>query len=173
MNPIEFDRLIARARNPRLIPESTTVGRRAGVDLSKLGGDEGAANVRNAFEHHYDDPLVARSRDYARLSYPVSQALGPIVAARGDQQLKDAVDTIAWFSTLISSKLFRAVAGRQDADIVDGEGDGQQDWDGSAKVALHKRKGPTIFIVGPRGIMPAATYSPIQFPIQYHRRYQA
>jgi hypothetical protein len=84
MNPIEFDRLIARARNPRLIPESTTVGRRAGVDLSKLGEDDGAANVRNAFEHHYDDPLVARSRDYARLSYPVSQALGPIVAARGD-----------------------------------------------------------------------------------------
>jgi aspartyl protease family protein len=35
-------------------------------------------------------------------------------------------------------------------------------------------KGPSVFRrSGLRGIMPAATYSPIQFPIQYHRRYQA
>jgi hypothetical protein len=34
-------------------------------------------------------------------------------------------------------------------------------------------KGPTAFAIGPLEIMPAATYSPTQFPMQYHRRYQA
>jgi hypothetical protein len=41
------------------------------------------------------------------------------------------------------------------------------------RLLAYKEKGPTIFMIGPVEIMPAATYSPTQFPAQYHRRYQA
>jgi hypothetical protein len=33
-----------------------------------------------------------------------------------------------------------------------------------------KKKGPTSFDIGPSRLLPAATYSPTQFPVQYHRR---
>lgn len=190
MDPAEFDRLIARAENPRLIPgiynycdrrcprcpftdrcltylddqemrptdesardaSSLTervgaslrrtldmlaeIGRRKGIDLGALCEDDDAeaAKFEAAFKRHYDDPIVVRSREYAHLAWRIARALAPVILARGDLLVVDAVETIEWFSTLISSKVYRAVAGQ--AEISRGDDDVQPDHDGSAKVAL-------------------------------------
>jgi hypothetical protein len=190
MDPAEFDRLIARAENPRLIPgiynycdgrcprcpftdrcltylddqetrptdgsardRSLTervgaslrrtldtlaeIGRRKGIDLGALCGDDDAeaAKIEAAFKRHYDDPIVVRSREYAHLAWRVAKALAPVVVARGDPLVVSAVETIEWFSTVISSKVYRAVAGQ--AEMWRGDDDDvQRDHDGSAKVAL-------------------------------------
>ena len=47
--------------------------------------------------------------DYARLAWRVSRAIAPVVAARGEPSVIDAVATIQWFSLRVSSKIFRAV----------------------------------------------------------------
>jgi hypothetical protein len=192
MDPAEFDRLIARAENPRLIPgiynycdgrcprcpftdrcltyldnQETDgaaiasrehvslaervgatlrrtlamlaeIGRRKGIDLEALStADEAeAAKIEAAFKRHYDDPIVVRSREYAHVAWRIAQALGPLVAARGDPLVIEAVETIEWFSTLISSKVYRAVAGQAECG-QGGDGDNlPPDHDGSAKVAL-------------------------------------
>src|SRR5258708_35838694 len=190
MDPAEFDRLIARAENPRLIPgiynycdgrcprcpftdrcltylddqemrptdgsardRSLTerfgaslrrtlaplaeIGRRKGIDLGALCGDDDAeaAKIEAAFKRHYDDPIVVRSREYAHLAWRVAKALAPVVVARGDPLVVNAVETIEWFSTVISSKVYRAVAGQAEM-WRGGDDDVQRDHDGSAKVAL-------------------------------------
>jgi len=189
MDAPEFDRLLARVRDPRLIPgiynycdgrcprcpftgrcltyldqEETTaagdgdrdaslaqkvtaslqrtldmlaeVGRREGIDLTALHADDAdGEKIQAALGRHYDDPIVAQSRAYTHLVWPIVKALAPVVVARGDPLVIDAVETIEWFSMLISSKIFRAVAGR--AEMPPNEDDeGQPDYDGSAKVAL-------------------------------------
>jgi hypothetical protein len=189
MDPAEFDRLVVRARNPRLIPgiynycdgrcprcpftnrcltyldgqeldvASGTglhgslasrvgallkrtldmlaeAGRRAEIDLSARDEDDAdGEKIQAALARHHDDPLVARSREYAHLAWPIVKALMPVVVARGDPAMVDAVETIEWFSTLVSSKIFRAVAGQAELSWRR-EGDEQTDHDGSAKVAL-------------------------------------
>jgi hypothetical protein len=192
MDPSEFDRLIARAENPRLIPgiynycdgrcprcpftdrcltyldnqetdagvtasrEQASlaervgatlrrtldmlaeIGRRKGIDLGALSenSDAEAAKIEAAFKRHYDDPIVVRSREYAHVAWRIAQALGPLVAARGDPLVIEAVETIEWFSTLISSKVYRAVAGQAECWHGGAGEDMPADHDGSAKVAL-------------------------------------
>ena len=115
------------------------VGRRVGLDLAapSTGNDAATAPttaaIAKAFEAHDDDPLVAGAREYSALVFRIAKALDPIVAARGDPIVIDAVDTIDWFGVLIGSKLYRAVAG---AAIDGGEDEAQADHDGSVKVAL-------------------------------------
>jgi hypothetical protein len=188
MDPAEFDRLIARAENPRLIPgiynycdgrcprcpftdrclsylddrETNAagprtnaslaeragaslrrtlamlaeIGQRNGIDLDALRGDEETqAKIEAAFKRHYDDPIVLRSREYAHLAWRIAKALAPLAVARGDPLVVDAVETIEWFSTLVSSKIYRAVAGRAEMWREDDE-EARPDHDGSAKVAL-------------------------------------
>ena len=79
------------------------------------------------------NPLVARALEYAGMTYPVMQALEPILALRSDASLTAAADTIGWFSTLIGSKISRAITSR--ADGWDNPDDRQSDANGSAKVA--------------------------------------
>ena len=192
MDPAEFDRLIARAKNPRLIPGIynycdgrcprcpftdrcltyldnqemdggvtalrehaslaervgatlrrtldmlAEIGRRKGIDLRGLSEDSDAeaAKIEAAFKRHYDDPIVVRSREYAHVAWPIAQALGPVVVARGDPLVIEAVETIEWFSTLISSKVYRAVAGQAECCHGGAGEDVPADHDGSAKVAL-------------------------------------
>ncbi len=192
MDPAEFDRLIARAENPRLVsgiynycdgrcprcpftercltyldnqetPGAATsspkngspaervsatlrrtlrmlaeIGRRKGIDLAAFSENEDAqaAKIEAAFKRHYDDPIVVRSREYAHLSWRIAKALGPLVVARGNPQVVDSVETIEWFSTFISSKVYRAVAGRAECWNSSHDHDVQPDHDGSAKIAL-------------------------------------
>src|SRR5258706_5631392 len=192
MDPAEFDRLIARAENPRLVsgiynycdgrcprcpftercltyldnqetPGAATsspkngspaervsatlrrtlrmlaeIGRRKGIDLAAFSENEDAqaAKIEAAFKRHYDDPIVVRSREYAHLAWRIAKALGPLVVARGNPQVVDSVETIEWFSTFISSKVYRAVAGRAECWNSSHDHDVQPDHDGSAKIPL-------------------------------------
>jgi hypothetical protein len=183
MDPTEFDRLIARAQNPRLIPGIynycdgrcarcafterclvfldnrdvaaervsdapaatdvaaslertiallTEIATREGVDVNAVsGGDD-----RQPFVvlDHEDDPLVTRARDYSTIAWRVSRAVAPLVAARGEPMVIDAVETIQWFSSRIAAKIYRAVCGEAEGRAVDSEV--QTDYDGSAKAAL-------------------------------------
>ena len=183
MDPTEFERLIARAQNPRLIPGIynycdgrcrrcafterclvflenrevvaerasdaplvtdieaslertiavlTEIAEREGVDLNAVAGDDD----RQPFVvlDHEDDPLVMRAREYSTIAWPVSRAVAPLVAARGEVAAIEAVGTIEWFSSRIAAKIYRAVCGQADRIAVDAEV--QTDYDGSAKAAL-------------------------------------
>jgi hypothetical protein len=184
MDSREFDRLIARASDPRLIPGiynycdgrcprcpfttrclmyldtqelnpegagasladairaqlRRTIGmvagiaRREQVDEASLAGEPAVAASRSDFDQHRRDPLIVRAEDYTRLAWRVSRALAPVVSARGEPSVIDAVATIEWFALRVSSKIFRAVVGRierwEPGDEV------QTDCNGSAKAAL-------------------------------------
>ena len=185
MDPAEFDRLIARARNPRLIPgiynycdgrcprcvftdrcltfldhEELTgagpddqparaaavgasrqqamdmiaaVARRQEIDNAAIA-DTAEDDPRFDSERHRADPVAMRSREYGRLAWRVARAVGPLVIARGDPPVVEAVETIDWFSSLISAKTYRAVCGL--VERWDPEEDVQTDSNGSAKIAL-------------------------------------
>jgi hypothetical protein len=185
MDAAEFDRLVARVSDPRLIPGiynycdgrcrrcpftqrcltyldseelraaggddrplADTVGeslqrtlemlaeasRREGVDLAGPVHEEAEAAACEDIERHREDPLVVQAREYGRLAWRIGRAIGPIAAARGDAPLVEAVETIEWFSSMISSKLYRAVCGR--AEGWEGRDEAQTDFNGSAKIAL-------------------------------------
>jgi hypothetical protein len=184
MDPAEFDRLVARARDPRLIPGvynycdgrcprcpftqrcltfldtkelqeaggeerslAQTVGeslrrtlemlaeaaRRQGVD--RPAPDESVDDaVEPDLDRHRRDPLAVQARDYGQLAWRIGRALAPIAAARDDAPLVEAVETIEWFSSMISAKLYRAICGL--AEGWEGAGESQTDFNGSAKIAL-------------------------------------
>jgi len=186
MDPAEFDRLVARAQNPRLIPgiynycdgrcprcpftercltylddqELKAAGddedasladaigaslqrtiemlaeaaRREGIDLSDVDTGTAAADVEAEFERHRRDPLVVRAHEYGHLAWRIAKGIEPLVAARGNPTVVEAVETINWFSSLIASKLCRAVSGL--AEGPETQEQVQTDFNGSAKVAL-------------------------------------
>ncbi len=184
MDPAEFDRLVARARNPRLIPGiynycdgrcprcpfiercltyldnqellsaedsdrslGDTVGEslqrtlemlaevanREGVSL-EAATDEGLAPSTEDLGRYREDALAVRAREYAHLAWRVGRALAPLAEARGDAGVIEAVETIEWFSSMISAKLYRAICGQ--AEAWEPVGETQSDCNGSAKVAL-------------------------------------
>jgi hypothetical protein len=185
MDAAEFDRLVARARNPRLIPgiynycdgrcprcpftqrcltfldseELKSAGgderpladvvgeslqrtmemlaeaaRREGVDLAAVEDERSDAEPGPDIDRHRQDPLAVRAREYGRLAWRIGRAIAPIAAARDDAPLTEAVETIEWFSSMISAKLYRAVCGQ--AEGWEDAGDAQTDFNGSAKIAL-------------------------------------
>ncbi len=185
MDAAEFDRLVARARNPRLIPGiynycdgrcpkcpftqrcltfldteelkasgddsrswPDVVGdslqrtlemlaeaaRRDGIDLDALPDVTEEPAVEADLERHRQDPLAVRARAYGQLAWRIGRAIAPIVAARDDAPLTEAVETIEWFSSMISAKLYRAICGR--AEGWEGQDEPQTDFNGSAKIAL-------------------------------------
>ena len=71
---------------------------------------------------------------YAQSSWPVLQALRPILSGRGDAQAADAAERLEEMCATVASKIFRAVSSSVDADTD--PGDVQSDSNGSAKVAL-------------------------------------
>jgi hypothetical protein len=183
MDAAEFDRLLARARDPRLIAgvynycdgrcprcrftqrclmyldsqelEAPVAGARAdpvgdslrrtlemlaegarrnGVDLAAPADEETEPAAGDDFERHRHDALAVRAREYGQLAWRIGRVIAPIAAARGDGPLADAVETIEWFSSLISSKLYRAICGQ--AEGWEGRDEAQTDFNGSAKMAL-------------------------------------
>jgi len=106
------------------------VAEREGFDLPAISPDEAPA-VDSKRERH--DPLAVRAREYAAMTHTIVQALEPIVALRGDADLTEAVDVIAWFSTLLAPKICRAIASH--ADLWEDPDEVQSDANGSAKVA--------------------------------------
>jgi len=184
MDPVEFERLVARARDPKLIPGIynycdgrcprctftqrcltyldaqelkasgddeqsladsvgsslrrtlemlAEVARREGLDVESTT-EEAAVSADSDLERHRQDPLSIRAREYGHLAWRIGRALAPIVALREDAPLVDAVETIEWFSSMISSKLYRAICGQ--AEGWEGREEAQTDFNGSAKIAL-------------------------------------
>jgi hypothetical protein len=185
MDSAEFDRLIERARNPRLIPGIynycdgrcprcafterclthldgqereaggadqrslaaavgdsigrtlemlAEAGRREGIDLQQLADEARACAAGEPVDPHREDPLAVRALEYGQLAWRISRAIAPVVELRGDARVIAAVETIGWFSTLISAKVYRAVSGL--AEEGEPAGELQTDFNGSAKVAL-------------------------------------
>jgi hypothetical protein len=157
VDPADFDRLVAGASNPDLIvgiynycdarcPKCAFTERcLIYVDAREIAshhesGDLVESKVDSGAPCHRTDrpperrPLVERAWEYGRLAFRVSHAVLPIVKLRGDPPVIEAVETIEWFSSLIGSKLRRAVAGRAFAATC--AGDIQVDFNGSAKMAL-------------------------------------
>ena len=130
-----FDRTIDLVR---------AIGRRMGVDMAELDRsiEAGpAADVTNRMDAAGDDPLVKLACRYAGDVHPIIRVLEPVVALRGDQASMNAVDEIAWYATLISSKTYRAVLSAMELDDqkpVGGVELEEADWTdvrGSAKCA--------------------------------------
>ncbi|MCU1381695.1 MAG: hypothetical protein JWL71_392 [Acidobacteria bacterium] len=184
MDSAEFDRLVTRARDPRLIAGiynycdgrcprcpftqrcltyldiedvkssgdgqslADAVGdslqrtlemlaeaaRRDGVDLDAGAEDAAAAAGDVDLERHRADPLAVRAREYGQLAWRIGRALAPIAAAREDAAIVDAVETIEWFASMISSKIYRAICG--EAEGWEPRDQAQTDFNGSAKIAL-------------------------------------
>ena len=118
----------------RTIEMLAEVARREGIDLSDLDTGTDAADVEADFERHQRDPLVVRAHEYGHLAWRIAKGIEAVVAARGDPMVVEAVETINWFSSMIGSKLYRAVSGLAEGwetrDAV------QTDFNGSAKIAL-------------------------------------
>src|SRR6185436_7070909 len=62
------------------------------IDIDPTPEEEATSRVR--FERDLQDPLVARSREYAESTYRIVRALGPLLAGRGDEDLAAAVTRI-------------------------------------------------------------------------------
>jgi hypothetical protein len=82
----------------------------------------------------HQHPVVARGAEYARLSWPVLKALGPVLARRKDRAALDAAERLEETFASVASKIFRAVSSSLE-DYHDAS-DVQSDANGSAKVAL-------------------------------------
>jgi hypothetical protein len=108
--------------------------RREGVDLEAVENERTDTEVGADIDRHRQDPLAVRAREYGRLAWRIGRAIAPIAAARDDAALIEAVETIEWFSSMISAKLYRAVCGQ--AEGWEDAGDAQTDFNGSAKIAL-------------------------------------
>lgn len=185
MDAAEFDRLVARVSDPRLISDiynycdgrcrrcpftqrclvyldsqdldavnldehslAATMGasmrrmlgllseaaQREGVDTRAPAEAWSEGAVDAALERHRQDPLAIRAREYGTLAWRVGRAIAPIAAVRDDPALVEAVETIEWFSSMISSKLYRAVCGQ--AEGWEDRDETQTDFNGSAKMAL-------------------------------------
>jgi hypothetical protein len=185
MDAAEFDRLVARVSDPRLISDiynycdgrcrrcpftqrclvyldsqdldavnldkhslAATMGaslrrmlgllseaaQREGVDTRAPAEEDPEGAVDVALERHRQDPLAIRAREYGALAWRIGRAIAPIAAARDDAPLVDAVETIEWFSSMISSKLYRAICGQMEG--WEGRDEAQTDFNGSARIAL-------------------------------------
>ena len=83
--------------------------------------------------------ITLAARAYALLAHRWLEARGERLQCTGDALVCDAVDVIVWDQHLIGAKLHRALHGRDEFQQGDPFGDDhpiQNDWNGSAKVAL-------------------------------------
>ena len=108
--------------------------RREGVEIDAPADDATEAATEADLERHRQDPLAVRAREYGALAWRIGRAIAPIAAARDDAPLVEAVEAIEWFSSMISSKLHRAICGQ--AEGWENRDDTQTDFNGSAKIAL-------------------------------------
>lgn len=111
-----FDRTIELVR---------AIGRRMGVDMAELDRaiETGPpVDLSTRLDAAGEDPLVEIACRYAADVHPIIRVLAPVVALRGDQASIDAVDEVAWYATLVSSKTYRAVLSAMELDAEGREG---------------------------------------------------
>lgn len=118
----------------RMLELLKEAARREGVDLDRSDEDDSGAAADSSFERHRNDPLAVSAREYGTLAWRIARAIAPIAAARGDETVVEAAETIEWFSSMVSSKVWRAICGQADGwEAID---EVQTDFNGSAKIAL-------------------------------------
>jgi len=115
---------------------------REGVDLDELqreaNDDDTIAELERRADSVRADPLHKLAMTYTHAALKLVDALS---GARGPgawpPEAGEAIDTIAWHSTLISSKTYRALSGYAERDEFAWVEDDpiQSDWNGSAKIA--------------------------------------
>ena len=118
----------------RMLDLLSEAAQQEGVDTRAPAEEDSEGAVDAALERHRQDPLVIRAREYGVLAWRIGRAIAPIAAARDDAPLVEAVETIEWFSSMISSKLYRAICGQ--AEGWEDRDETQTDFNGSAKIAL-------------------------------------
>jgi hypothetical protein len=100
-----------------------------GLDLGE--GDPEEAPARGAAE---GDPLVVAAHHYAAECGTLLNALESQLGADAALDVRDAIDSLQWLSTMIGPKIYRALAGL--ADLIPPSGHPvQNDAHGSAKTA--------------------------------------
>ena len=80
------------------------------------------------------DPLVAAAHDYAMESHQLLTVLEAQLGTGGSVDVRDAVDSLQWLSTMIAPKIHRAMAGQRDSMWTE-DHPTQNDSHGSAKIA--------------------------------------
>ena len=129
--PVEVDTGEGSRRALGISRDVADDGRIPATGLIWVSGWESARADRSREPDH---PVAHLAREYGQLAWRISHALLPIIERRGDAAVIEAVATIEWFTTMISSKIARAFAGRRDR--CDSDADAQSDFNGSAKMAL-------------------------------------
>lgn len=83
-------------------------------------------------------PVTRMARQYAARARPLLGRLRGVLDASADCIVRDALETVGWDLYLIDAKLYRALSGRDrhGEDDDPDEDPVQNDWNGSAKVAL-------------------------------------
>lgn len=117
------------------------IGRRIGLGLTGDQETGESSRERDVLKDEIDaqeadatgDALVVRARDYATTTWPIVRALRPVLDARAEAVLLEALETLEWSSTSISAKVFRAVWTTTEERLEDDEV--QNDANGSVKVA--------------------------------------
>jgi hypothetical protein len=103
---------------------------REGVDFDALPDDTPLPGAEK------DDPLQTATRRYCKDAHDIVAPLARLSPFHTwPQGVGDAIDTIAWFSSMIPAKTSRAIEGYQERGILPDEDPIQNDWNGSAKVA--------------------------------------
>jgi hypothetical protein len=115
---------------------------REGIDLDEIqreaNDEQAVAEAARRDEIIRADPLHDLAWTYMKAAYKVVEELSATrQAGAWSREMSEAVDTIAWHSTLISSKTYRALSGYAERhEFAALEDDPiQADWNGSAKVA--------------------------------------
>ncbi len=104
-----------------------------GIDLTRNmeTGEPEEASARDAVE---EDPLVVAAHQYASESWNLLNALESQLGAGAAVDVRDAIDSLQWLSTMIGPKIYRALAGLIDP-FSPAEHPTQNDAHGSAKTA--------------------------------------
>ena len=115
--------------------------------LADFDNSEPTAEQAAEFEREYDErnarvdasAITPATRAYAILAFRWLVETAEAFQRMHDPVVHDALDVIAWDHILIGAKLHRALHGRDASRSDEGFGDDhpvQNDWNGSAKVAL-------------------------------------
>jgi hypothetical protein len=103
---------------------------REGIDFEALPDDTPSPHARK------DDPLQIATRKYCKNAHDVVAPLTRLsLLHTWPPGVGDAIETIAWFSSMIPAKTSRAIEGYEERGILPDEDSIQNDWNGSAKVA--------------------------------------
>ena len=105
----------------------------AGIDLASTIDTDESEDV-SAQDALHDDPLVVAAHHYATESWKLLNALESQLGASVSVDVRDAIDSLQWLSTMIAPKIHRALGSLVDP-LSPADHPTQNDAHGSAKTA--------------------------------------